>query len=318
MQTRNTAVVTSNSPGVSMAEKSSKVQPVENGRSHADPRFAHPSEKEFAQILDFYGLRWEYEPRSFPLRWEEDKVVEMHTPDFYLPDLDLYLELTTMKQSLVTQKNRKIRLMHQIYPDVSIRLLYRKDFHRLLAKFGFGPLIESGVEGIDRVLLTERQITQKVAELGKQISRDYAQRQPVLVGVQRGMVCFMADLMRKLPLPLMMDFMSISHYGGDGQAAVRIIKDLDVDLTGHDVLLIEDIVDTGMTLNYLLGHLRSKGPDTVEVCALLDKPARRIADVPIKYVGFEVPDEFLVGYGLDHMEKYRNLPFVAVLKPDSG
>ncbi len=106
--------------------------------------------------------------------------------------------------------------MHELYPEVSVRLLYRKDFHRLLAKFGFGPLIESGVEGIDRVLLTERQINQKVEELGKRISRDYALKQPVLVGVQRGMVCFMADLMRKMPLQLMMDFMSISDYVGIG------------------------------------------------------------------------------------------------------
>ncbi len=140
----------------------------------------------------------------------------MFTPDLYLPDLDLYLELTTINQSLVTHKNRKIRLMHELYPEVSVRLLYRKDFRRLLAKFGFGSLIQSGVEGIDRVLLTERQINQKVEELGKRISRDYALKQPVLVGVQRGMVCFMADLMRKMPLQLMMDFMSISDYGGIG------------------------------------------------------------------------------------------------------
>lgn len=301
-----------------MTEKLSKAQPVEVSKNDGPPKFAHPSEEEFARILDFYGLRWEYEPRSFPLRWDGDKVLEMLTPDFYLPELDLYLELTTMKQSLVTHKNRKIRLMHEIYPEVSVRLLYRKDFHRLLAKFGFGPLIESGVEGIERVLLTERQIAQKVEELGKRISRDYAEKQPVLVGVQRGMVCFMADLMRKLPLPLMMDFMSVSGYGGNRDAGVRITKDLDIDLEGHDVLLIEDIVDTGMTLNYLLGHLRSKQPASVEVCTLLDKRARRIVDVPIKYVGFEVPDEFLVGYGLDHLEKYRNLPFVAVLRAEGG
>ena len=106
--------------------------------------------------------------------------------------------------------------MHELYPEVSVRLLYRKDFHRLRAKFGFGPLIESGVEGIDRVLLTERQINQKVEELGKRISQDYALKQPLLLGVQRGMVCFMADLMRKMPLQLMMDFMSISDYGGIG------------------------------------------------------------------------------------------------------
>ena len=117
-----------------------RFESVPTAASDSPPKFAHPSEKEFAQILDFYGLRWSYEPYSFPLRWDGDAIAEMLTPDFYLHDLDLYLELTTMKQSLVTQKNRKIRRIREIYPDINIRLLYRKDFHRLLAKFGFGPL----------------------------------------------------------------------------------------------------------------------------------------------------------------------------------
>ena len=283
----------------------------------APPSFAHPSEKEFSQILAFYGLRWEYEPRSFALRWDGDKIVEMMTPDFFLPDLDLYVELTTMKQSLVTQKNRKIRMMREQYPEINVKLLYRRDFHRLLAKFGFGPLGNAEVRGIDRVLLTTQQVQQRVASLGRQISQDYAGRQPILVGVQRGMVCFMADLMRVIPLPIGVDFMSISHYGGDEQPGVRITKDLDMDLADEDVILVEDIVDTGMALNYLMSHLRSKGPESVEVCSLLDKRARRLADVPIRYVGFEVPDEFLVGYGLDYAEKYRNLPFIGVLKPET-
>ena len=137
------------------------------------PTFAHPSEAEFARILDFYGLRWDYEPRSFPLRREGDRVVEMLTPDFFLPDLDLYVELTTMKQSLVTEKNRKIRHMRELYPDTNVKLLYRRDFHRLLAKYGFGPLAQAEVKGIDRVLLTAGQIRQRVGALGREISRDY-------------------------------------------------------------------------------------------------------------------------------------------------
>ena len=282
------------------------------------PSFAHPSETEFAQILDFYGLRWAYEPRSFALNWDGDRVVEMLTPDFYLTELDLYVELTTMKQALVTEKNRKIRRLRELYPEITIKLLYRRDFHRLLAKYGFGPLANAKVRGIDRVLLTTRQIQLRVAKLGRQISQDYESRQPCLVGVQRGMLCFMADLIRKITLPIAIDFMSISRYEGGTQKAVRIMKDLDVDLSGQDVILIEDIVDTGMTLNYLLAHLRSKGPASLEVCALLDKKAKRIADVPVTYVGFEVPDEFLVGYGLDYMEKYRNLPFIGVLKPETN
>ncbi len=292
--------------------------PFPNPASAGGPKFAHSSEREFAGILDFYGLRWDYEPISFPLEWNEDGPVEMMTPDFYLPELDLYLELTTMKQSLVTQKNRKIRRLRATYPDVNIKLLYRKDFHRLLAKFGFGPLAGSDVPRISRVLYSERQIGQKVEELGKALSVDYAGAQPVLVGVQRGMVCFMADLMRHVSLPIRMDFMSISHYAGENGPDIRITKSLDIGIEGADIILVEDIVDTGMTLNWLTGYLRSLSPSSVEVCALLDKRVRRIADAEIKYVGFEAPDEFLVGYGLDYMETYRNLPFIATLRTEES
>jgi hypoxanthine phosphoribosyltransferase len=293
----------------------SRFTPVPNVVNGDGPKFAHPSEQEFARILDFYGLQWDYEPLSFPLEWDGDRAVEMMTPDFYLPALDLYLELTTMKQSLVTQKNRKIRRLRELYPDVNVKLLYRRDFHRLLAKFGFGPLVETDLPGISRVLYTERQVQQRVHELGQEISRDYTGRRPVLIGVQRGMVCFMADIMRRISLPARMDFMSISHYSGEHGPDIGITKGLDLNIDGADVVLIEDIVDTGMTLNWLIAQLRARRPASVEVCALLDKRARRIADVNIKYVGFEAPDEFLVGYGLDYMESYRNLPFIGVLRP---
>ena len=288
----------------------------ENGSSEQTPSFAHPSEEEFARILDFYGLRWHYEPRSFPLKWEGERMVEMFTPDFYLPDIDLYLELTTMKQSLVTTKNRKIRRMRELYPDLNVKLIYRRDFHRLLAKYGFGPLAQAEVKGIEQVLFTTRQIQQRVGELGRQISHDYKDRQPVLVGVLRGMLCFMADLMREITLPTEIEVMAISRYAGQGQAGVKITKDLDSDIAGRDVILVEDIVDSGMTLNYLLSYLQFKQPATLEVCALLDKKARRLVDVPIKYTGFDIPDEFVVGYGLDYEEKYRNLPFIGTLSPD--
>ena len=290
--------------------------PPEPAQSPGHPAFAHPSEREFAQILDFYGLRWSYEPRSFPLRWEDDRVVEMLTPDFYLPDLDLYLELTTLKQSLVTEKNRKIRHMREVYPEINIRLLYRRDYHRILAKFGFGPLAQTNVKGIDRVLFTAPQIQRRVAELGRQISRDYRGLEPVLVGVLRGMLCFMADLMREITLPAEIEFMAVSRYGEPNRRSVQVTKDLDLSIAGKHVILVEDIVDSGMTLNFLVGFLREKKPATLEVSALLDKKARRIVDVPIKYVGFEVPDEFVVGYGLDYLEKYRNLPFIGALRPD--
>jgi hypoxanthine phosphoribosyltransferase len=277
--------------------------------------FAHPSEKEFARILDFYGVRWLYEPRSFPLRWEEGRVVEMFTPDFYLPDLDLYVELTTLKQSLVTEKNRKLRLLRQLYPEVKIKLLYKRDYHRLLAKYGYGPLAEADVRGIDRVLISAQQIQKRVAELGRQISQDYSGCQPILIGVLKGVFCFMADLIRNIPLPLSVEFMAISYYTGS-ETGVRITKDLDRDIADCHVLMVEDIVDTGMTLNYLLNYLSTRRPASLKVCTLLDKRVRRIADVPLHYVGFEIGDEFVVGYGLDYKEKYRNLPFIGILKPE--
>ena len=276
--------------------------------------FAHPSELEFAQILNFYGLKWEYEPRSFALRYDGDKIAEMMTPDFYLTDLDLYLELTTLKQSLVTQKNRKVRKIKELYPDVNIKLLYRKDFHRILAKYGFGPLAEADTKGIDKILLSTRQIQHKVNRLGSEISNDYKGLKPVLVGVQRGMICFMADLMRKISLPVEIDFMTISPYSGDDSQSVAISKDLEMDLSGKDVILVEDIIDTGMTLSFLKDHLISKNTNSLQICTLLDKKIRRLVETDIKYVGFDVPDEFLVGYGLDYNEKYRNLPFIGILQ----
>jgi hypoxanthine phosphoribosyltransferase len=304
-----------------------KVEPEQNGQrapaganigqSLAPHPFAHPSEAEFAKILDFYGVRWQYEPRSFHLRWEGDRVVEMFTPDFYLIDLDMYVELTTLKQSLVTEKNRKLRHLRELYPDINIKLLYRRDYHRLLAKYGFGPLAQEEVPGIERVLFSTNQIQKRVAELGLQISQDYVGTQPVLVGVLKGVLCFMGDLMRQISLPLSLEFMSISHFGTNGVDGVRITKDLDGDIQGRHVLVVEDVVDTGMTLNYLLNYLSTRKPASLAVCTLLDKRVRRLVDVPIKYVGFEVPDEFLVGYGLDYLERNRNLPFIGVLRPEA-
>jgi len=284
------------------------------GKARRPKPFANRSEAEFARILDFYGVQWQYEPRTFPLRQEGDTVLEAFTPDFYLPELDLYVELTTLKQDLVTEKNRKVRLLKELYPHINIKLLYKRDYLNLLAKYGYSPPGPEAIPEIERVLLTARQIQKRVRELGAQIARDYKGKEPVLVGVLKGVMCFMADLARSIPLPLSLDFMAISSYTSGVKGPVRILKDLDIDITGRDVLMVEDIVDTGMTLHYLLGYLSAHRPASLKVCALLDKRARRIADVPLDYVGFQVPDEFLVGYGLDFHQRYRNLPFIAVLK----
>ncbi len=278
--------------------------------------FAHNAEYEFARILDFYGIDWQYEPRSFPLRYDRGHVTEAFTPDFYLPDLNMYIELTTLKANLTAEKNRKMRLLKELYPGVNIIMLKKRDYLRLLAKYGYGPLSPGQVPDIDRVLITATKLQQRIGQLGAQISRDYAGKDPVLVGVLRGVLCFMADLMRHISVPATVDLMSISSYEGNGSAAVRILKDLDENIKGRDVLLVEDIVDTGMTLNHVIDYLNTKRPASVKVCTLLDKRARRIVNVPLDYVAFEVPDEFVVGYGLDYQQRFRNLPFVAVLKHD--
>jgi len=277
--------------------------------------FAHPSEEDFARLLDFYCIEWLYEPRSFPLRWEGNKIAEMFTPDFYLPELDLYVELTTLKQNLLTEKNRKLRQLRELYPEVNIRLLNKNDFLKLLAKYGYGPLGEAKVEGIDRVLYSHAKIQRRISTLARRISRDYTGQRLVLIGILKGVVCFMADLMQHLSLPVTLDFMAISYYGDDGQV-VKITRDLDSSITGQHVLMVEDIVDTGMTLNYILSHLSAHNPASLRVCTLLDKRARRLINVPLDYVGFEVPDEFVVGYGLDYKGEYRNLPFIGILYPE--
>lgn len=280
--------------------------------------FAHPSEEEFARILDFYHVEWVYEPRAFPLRWEGDRVTEMFTPDFYLPGLDLYVELTTLKQGLVTEKNRKLRRLRELYPEIKITLLYKKDFDRLLAKYGCGPLAEARGRGVSRVLYSSARIHRRVRELAEQISKDYADRHPIMVGVLRGVFCFMADLVRQMSIPIDVEFVAISYYSGGDSSAVKITKDMDLNVAGRHVIMVEDIVDTGMTLNYMLNYLKAKESASLAVCTLLDKRARRIADVSLDYIGFEVPDKFVVGYGLDYREEYRNLPFIGVLESEEA
>ena len=170
-------------------------------------------------------------------------------------------------------------------------------------------------DDIEKVLVSEEQLKAKVAELGAQISKDYEGRNLVLVSILKGSVVFMADLMRAVSIPCSIDFMVVSSYGGSNTTSsglVKIIKDLDGDLTGKDVLIVEDILDTGITLSNLVPM---RNPNSVKICTILDKPSRRKADIQPDYEGFQVPDEFVVGYGLDYDEKYRNLPYVGVLKP---
>ena len=170
---------------------------------------------------------------------------------------------------------------------------------------------------VSEVLIDDEQLQRRIAELGEQISADYAGRDLLLVGVLKGAVFFMADLMRNLTIPCEIDFMAITSYGDstDSSGVVRILKDLDINIDGREVLVVEDIIDSGLTLSYLMRNLEAREPASLEVCALMTKPERREIDVPVRYVGFEIPNHFVVGYGLDYAERYRNLRYVGVLDP---
>lgn len=173
-------------------------------------------------------------------------------------------------------------------------------------------------DDILRVLYSEEELEAKCAELGAQISKDYEGKNLLLVSVLKGAVVFMTDLMRHITVPCSIDFMVVSSYGSGVKTSgvVKIVKDLDADLAGKDLLIVEDILDTGVTLSNLVPMLKMRNPNSVKICTILDKPSRRKADIQPDYEGFQVPDEFVVGYGLDYDEKYRNLPYVGVLKPE--
>lgn len=173
-------------------------------------------------------------------------------------------------------------------------------------------------EDMERILLTEAELKERVAELGRQITEDYAGREPIFVGVLKGCFIFMADLLRSVELHCTMDFMAVSSYG-DGTTttgAVKINKDLSRDIAGKDVIIVEDILDSGVTLSYLKNYLLVRQPASIKIITLLDKPSRRKADITADYSGFEVEDAFVVGYGLDYAERYRNLPYIGILKPE--
>ncbi len=173
-------------------------------------------------------------------------------------------------------------------------------------------------QDVETIYASEEQIRERIAVLGREITRDYAGREPVFVGVLKGCFIFMADLVRACDLPCTVDFMVVSSYGGGtvSSGAVEIVKDLSKDIAGKDVIIVEDILDSGNTLSYLKKYMSARGPASIRIVTLLDKPERRTADVKADYVGFTIPDAFVVGYGLDYDQRYRNLPYIGVLKPE--
>jgi hypoxanthine phosphoribosyltransferase len=182
---------------------------------------------------------------------------------------------------------------------------------------GAASAVAGSIHGdVEEVLLNADEIAARVAELGAQLAADYAGRTPVLISVLKGSIVFLADLIRAMDVPLNVDLMEVSSYGSatESSGQVRILKDLSSSIEGRDVVVVEDIIDTGLTLNYLLRYLGERNPASVRVCCLLDKPARRLAEIEIDYRGFSIPDRFVIGYGLDYDERYRNLPYIGVLR----
>jgi hypoxanthine phosphoribosyltransferase len=178
-----------------------------------------------------------------------------------------------------------------------------------------GPIPPDARAAVGEVLIPEDRLRERVAQLAAQVSEDYADRDLLVIGVLKGAVFFIADLVRQLTVPCELDFMAVSSYGSstNSSGVVRILKDLDVPIAGRHVLLVEDVIDSGLTLSYLLKNLASREPESLEICALLTKPGHRRLSIPTRYVGFELPDVFVIGYGLDHRERFRTLPFIAVL-----
>lgn len=174
------------------------------------------------------------------------------------------------------------------------------------------------INDIEKVLITKEELAERIEAMGNEITAEYAGKDILMVGVLRGAVVFMADLARAIKVPVALDFMAVSSYGASTSSSgiVRILKDLDEEIQGKHLLIVEDIIDSGLTLKYLLENLKSRKPASIKICTLLSKPERRKVDVHIDYNGFSVPDEFVVGYGLDYAEKYRNLPFIGILKPE--
>lgn len=169
---------------------------------------------------------------------------------------------------------------------------------------------------LDDIIITEQEIRDKIRHIGSRISEDYKDKELVLICVLKGACVFVSDLMRAIDIPLCVDFLSVSSYSERSETgAVKIIKDLDIDITGKEVLVVEDIIDTGFTLGYLLRILRARNPASLKVAVLLDRPTLRIVDLPVAYKGFEIPEQFVVGYGLDYHQKYRNLPYICLMKP---
>lgn len=287
-------------------------------------QFAHPAEREFARLLAYYRIRWVYEPTTFALRWGEDgRAVECFTPDFFLPDHRLYFELTTMRQSLVTRKNRKLRRLRELYPGARVRLLYRRDILRLEDAYRPAPVAGQRLRD---VLWGESEIEARTRELAQQVADEWLGRPgagppPVLLAVGAGASRFqqrLAAALADLGIPCDTDRLDPSRYRREGsQRAVRAVRSPEQPLAGRRVLLVGDVASTGLSLTWAAERVARKRPDEIRACALLDRRPARLLDPRLSWIGFDVPDVLLAGFGLSMHRQLRRLPAIGTVAFDA-
>ena len=288
-------------------------------------RFAHPAEIELARLLTFYGVRWSYEPTTFALRWGSDgRPEEFVTPDFFLPDHHLYLELTTMRQRLVTRKNRKIRLLRQHYPNVRVRLLYLRDYERIQQIYGTRGVGREGRLG--PVILAEQEVEERIACLACELRQVWEVRpksesphpRPLLLGLGPGSERFLGALGERLRdegVAVDIDRADLTSLAVTPDAdRVRLSRVPLSPVAGRSVAVVQEVISSGLSAAFVQGWLHRRGAASVDICALLDREAARIIDVPVTCRGFAAPDVALAGYGLARRRELGALPYIAEIE----
>ena len=284
------------------------------------PRFAHPAEAQLAQIFTFYGIRWAYEPTTFALAWHGDgRPSEMFTPDFYLPDHQLYVELTTMRQRLVTRKNRKVRLLTQTYPNARVKLVYRRDFLRLVQCVRRARATPEE-PAIEQVVWDEGAIDARLATLASDIATVARESSapPLLLALGRGAIRLQRELGARLAgagQTLEQEHLRlITTRTAEGRARVRLCRSPRARLAGRPVVLTTDVVSTGLSLRYAQDWLARHGVQVIWTCALLDRASARLVDVRIDAAGFTAPNEVLAGFGLSLQPALAHLPYIGLIR----
>jgi hypoxanthine phosphoribosyltransferase len=286
-------------------------------------RFAHPAEAEFAALLSFYAIRWAYEPTTFAVRWDDEGWPhEFVTPDFFLPDHDLYIELTSMRQRLVTRKNRKFRLLRESYPNVQVRMLYLRDLERIRRCYGArGPELPGR---LGSTVVSDGEVTARIEELVDELDNGSLGpdahaapgcERPLLLGVGAGSERFLISLAAGLESRgRAVDRARIdltSYLGAAGEGHIRVTHGPVRSVAGRSVIIVQEVLSSGLSATFLQRWLRRRGASDIAVCALLDREAARIVDVPLTCRGFAAPDVGLAGFGLCRWQEHRDLPFIA-------